>query len=629
MRRCFLIPKIDFEVEWLRQNLHPGDCILPLGLSPFAQLKNLLPDVHSVDDWIPYAEIRRLASRAYEVNQVFAAESCRGAVFEGYDWPRICSYMQDYFFRDVLLAEVLSLRLKADFENIIWVGNASQEPCLMLPTANVFASTLSFYLGNHFEVLNPPGQMAQAMTRVYLKIRNGARLFRKKVVFGKRVSLPGCHIAAIFPPTEEWERFSEALADLHREFGEQFQLWSLGRVSRRMREWTKKEGIQVVWVPYPDKVGNEVASFFGEHWKHWLSEGRRRFAVKVNCPVLASRNLQYHFEFYFLSIWPRTAAYARVLERYLKRAEARWLIGSTNPTVSYLFPYEVARKLGIQSIALPHGYVQVDDCRIYSSFLACRNKFERGHFRRAFPADTQILYCRNAANELSYLPRKEKQFYTDQKKRVLILTCDPDIPEALMSTVDRRAFINSFTQLVDYPDDLADFEFLIKSHPRFNLSTLFLSLGIRSDHVTILDADVSLLDLLEKAWAVAMFNYFGSAAVLAIRAEKPILFLNSAGLFLPPGEEWLAFPAGEVVEDIPSFWSLLRRLKGSPAFYRELQGRCQRFKAEQLEIVEQTLPQRVRESEGRQAFPRAKETSQPTLPLRRTLISEPTRVIPD
>jgi hypothetical protein len=198
-----------------------------------------------------------------------------------------------------------------------------------------------------------------------------------------------------------------------------------------------------------------------------------------------------------------------------------------------------------------------------------------------------------------------------------------------MSTVDRRAFINSFTQLVDYPDDLADFEFLIKSHPRFNLSTLFLSLGIRSDHVTILDADVSLLDLLEKAWAVAMFNYFGSAAVLAIRAEKPILFLNSAGLFLPPGEEWLAFPAGEVVEDIPSFWSLLRRLKGSPAFYRELQGRCQRFKAEQLEIVEQTLPQRVRESEGRQAFPRAKETSQPTLPLRRTLISEPTRVIPD
>jgi len=59
-------------------------------------------------------------------------------MFDGYDWPRICRSMQDYFFRDILLAEALSISLKQDgFDRILWVGNSTQEPTLVLPTANV------------------------------------------------------------------------------------------------------------------------------------------------------------------------------------------------------------------------------------------------------------------------------------------------------------------------------------------------------------------------------------------------------------------------------------------------------------------------------------------------------------
>jgi hypothetical protein len=108
----------------------------------------------------------------------------------------------------------------------------------------------------------------------------------------------------------------------------------------------------------------------------------------------------------------------------------------------------------------------------------------------------------------------------------------------------------------------------------------------------------------EKSWAVVMFNYFGSAVVPPILAEKPILFLNSAGLFWPL-TDWFSFPAGEVVEDMAGLWSHLRRLKECPDFYREMQDKCRRFKAENLRPADKTLGQTLRalEREGPLDFP--------------------------
>jgi hypothetical protein len=607
MKRCVLIPKINFKISWLKEHLQPEDTVLPLTLSTFMSLRDLLPRVSAVEEWIPYADIRRLAFRAHEINQAFSADSCQSATFEGYDWPRICWNMQDSFFRDILLAEALAFSLKKkSFEQIVWVGNPTYEPYLVSPTSNVVASTFRVCLGNRFEVLSVPYQTQfDVFVRYGLKIQNGFQLFKKKVVFSRRIDIPKCHVIAISSPPEEWMRFSEALIELHREYGENFQFWSVGRASKGLREWANTEGIRDVWVPYPDRVGKEVLGFFKEHWDKWQSGNRRRFAERVGCPAMASDELKYHFYFYFMRIWPRMAEYARVLESYLKMAEPKWLIGSTSPTTPHLFPYNVASKLGISTIAVSHGYVHMGDSRIESSFLACRNRFERAHFVRSFPDERQVLYCSNAGDELSYRVNNKRIFYGDEKKLVVILTCDPDVTETFMSMADRISFIKSFEQLTDPPEDLADLEFVIKSHPRSDLSSFFQHLHFPAN-MRIVDPKASLFELTKRAWAIAMFNHFGSATVHAIRAEKPMLFLNSAGLFWPH-TEWLAFPAGEVVGDVSSIWNLLRRLKKSPQFYQQLREKCQKFKLGDLYPAEMTLAQQLRATEAGEAILNTKQ----------------------
>jgi len=589
-------------MSWLKGQLQPEDTLLPLTLNTFVSLKDLFPRVESVEDRVPYAEIWRLASRSCEINQSFSAESCQGATFDGYDWPRICCAMQDYFFRDILLAEAISASLRTGgFDRILWVGYPGRDPFLVSPTSNVMASALSFYLKDRFDVLRPPHRVwAPVIGRCHEKMRNGVRLLRKKMTFSRGIQISRCQVIAIFPPTEEWVRFSEALTELHREYGKAFQLWSVGLYSANMETWASKEGVEIVWVPYPDRVGKEVMSFFRRRWNRWCAGGRQKFAETVGCPVLASEELEYHFKFYFTSVWPRTAEYARILEKYLCIASPEWLVGSTNPIAPQLFPYNVASKLGIRSIAMPHGYVQVGDARIESTLLACRNRFERAHFVRSFPDENRVLYCRNAGNELSYQVKDEKGCSAGQKKMVALLTSDPDVSDAFMSMADRRSFIQAFEQLADLPEDLADLEFVVKSHPRWDLSAFFRSLRFPAN-MRVVDPKASLVELTKRAWAIVMFNHFGSATVHAIRSEKPILFLNSAGLFWPH-TEWLAFPAGEVVEDVPSLLNLLRRLKGSTSLYQELLHRCQRFKAEHLGPVETTVGQCMRMLEEREVY---------------------------
>ena len=599
MRKCFLIPKVDFEVSWLKSHLQPGDRVLPLGLAPYTTLQNLLPNVDHLEAWVPFQESRRLAMRAYELNQAFAGEAMRGAVREGYDWPGICINNQDYFFRDILLAEALSLALtQSGMEEVVWVGKPSPVPIVALPTSKAVGRTTQFYLGNRFQVLTPPRSLFSTSCIPYgEKIVNAGRLLRKRILLSEKRKVRECRVVAVFPSTGEWQRFSQPLLELHREFGDGFQLWSLGLAPKSLNEWAASERIPVVWVPYPDREAEGDLRFFESHWKRWQAEGRSRLAREFDCPVLASDLLQFHFRFHFTRVWPRMAEYARVLERYLTRAKARFVVGSTNPAPSQLFPFHVASKLGIPSIALPHGYVQNGDSKIGSSLIACRNRFERLHFVRSFPEDRQVRLCSNAADDLSYSRQPFADSFPERQRVVAVLTADPEVPETLMAMADRKEFWAACSQLAQVPEDLADFHFIVKAHPRLSLSGFFQNLEIPCSRLSVLEPQTSLPHLLKRAWAVIMFNHFGSAAVHAIRAGKPIFFLNSAGLYWP-FTEWLSFPAGEVVQDVAAVWSLLRQLKSSPGFYDELSGRCRKFAAEFLQPPDKTLAQQIFSLEG-------------------------------
>ncbi len=203
-----------------------------------------------------------------------------------------------------------------------------------------------------------------------------------------------------------------------------------------------------------------------------------------------------------------------------------------------------------------------------------------------------MLYCGDAVNTLSYQVNGGERIDDGRKRIAEGSHVRPDHFGSFMPMADRGAFIQEFVRLADLAETQREFTFVIKSHPRWDLSALFQAIRFPSN-VTVLDPKGSVVDLTERAWVVVMFNHFGSAVVPAIETEKPLLFLHSAGVFWPR-TEWLSFPAGEVVEDVPSMLNVLVRLKDSPELYQQLRDKCRRFKLGYLRPSTDTLPIHIR-----------------------------------
>jgi hypothetical protein len=182
----------------------------------------------------------------------------------------------------------------------------------------------------------------------------------------------------------------------------------------------------------------------------------------------------------------------------------------------------------------------------------------------------------------------------DKTRMISILTAEPEAADCLMATANRHAFVDTLKGIVFPPEDLADLTFVIKSHPRSDISQwLRECMGSGVTNVRILDPSTSVMELLQTTWLTVICDHYGSVAVQAVLAEKPVIFLDSAAVFWPYTEK-LAFAAGRVVESTSGLWDLIRHLKASPEVYEELSEKCRRFKAEYLRPAERTLAARMR-----------------------------------
>ena len=614
MKKCWIIPQGDFPIDWVKRQVGPDDTILALTLSALAECRRNFQRVLSVEDLVPYEEIMTLAIRAHEINLEFARQSSRETTLDGYDWPLICWHMQQWFFRDVLLADRLAESLKAkEFDRIVWLGKPTPQKNRYVLTMDSVAEVMRVHWGENFEWLPLPIIFSNVKQHPFLKkIKNYYEHVLKKISFWERLP-PPCEVVAVWS-IREWERYTEAMEDLKRGFKDQFQVWVLsGKYPPRFKKWVKSAGIHPVRIAYPDVVDNDIRTFFDRRWEHWISKGRWDFAQAVSYPALAADELQGHFRYYFLKVWPHLAQWARKTEIYLLKTNPRWLIGSSNYPPEWIFPLYAGTKLGIPSIALPHSFVQYGDGTVQADFLACRNRFERMSFQRPFPDDRRVLFCHNAGNNLSYLCQPLDLQNGDHKKVIAVLTADPDYEGSLMPTADRRAFLEDFGKIYSLPPDLHGLNILIKSHPRGDVTPLLKNLFPNPPaHVVFANPLAPVNDLLVNAWVIVLANHYGGVVVQAVMSGKPLIFLDSAKSFWPYTEK-IAFAAGEVVEDMEGFWNLLRKLKDSPALYQELSDRCQTFKTTYLQPATQTLSQRIRELEVQQEFISGKDGVQPIL----------------
>jgi hypothetical protein len=463
---------------------------------------------------------------------------------------------------------------------------------------NAVAATMGYDLGGRFEILRPSGSLGRTVLRNSLaRLDRGLKLLGKRF-FYREPQVSPCRVVAVFS-INEWERYTEAFVDLARFYGRKFQLWALGAgLPRPLTEWAESKGILIKTVSYPNKVDQDIMGFFERKWKDWKDKNSQVFSQTVGLPIFGAETLQYHFEFFFLKIWPRLAQWARKLEGSLRKAQPDWLIATSSYPPEWAFPHHVAAKLDIRSIALPHSYVQYGDGIIASKYLACRNRFERATFLKPFPNNSNVLYCQNAGNHFSYTPRRPQPISAPEGERVAaLLTASLDYGGSLMPTADRLAFSKALLELGQASIRLPGVHLVLKSHPRGDITALLQEALGGVPQVMILDASASLDRLLARSWVVVLFNHYGGVLVPAILTGKPIVFVDSARFFWPETEP-RAFSAGEVVADMEGFWQVMNRLKDSPTFYQELVERGRRFVAEYLPIPKEGLSEKMRSLEA-------------------------------
>ena len=223
---------------------------------------------------------------------------------------------------------------------------------MYLPTFDAVAIVIQSHFKQRFEVVSPPRRIAEGSIGDFRKkVRFGLEQIYKHTLY-REPQITRCQVVAIWS-INEWDRYTDAMSELVQEFGDQFQLWVLGaQYPNRLKEWARIAGFVPVTVSFPDTIEKNIIHFFRESWEYWVTKGRQSFAARINQPIFDADQLQYHFKFHFLKIWPSLAQWAKKLERYLQMAAPSWLIGSSNYPPEWAFPHYVANKLVIPSIAL-------------------------------------------------------------------------------------------------------------------------------------------------------------------------------------------------------------------------------------------------------------------------------------
>lgn len=587
MGEVWIVPDAHPDVGWLKGELPQGATVLALNIHALVACGALGGRVTSVEDWVPYGEITALADRAVQANSAFGALACGGERWNGYDLPAIAWQEQAHFFRDVLLAERLGHALMdAGVARVVWAGAVGTSAVRYAPTYDAVAALLRAILGRRFVT-----QFRNEKRREDLLEKQRARVALRMAVVKRdltqRMKLPPrAKVVACFSG-KEWARYTDAYADLAARHGAQFQFWSMGLPPPEFHAWAGAHGTELYRVGYPDRVQKGITSFFDAQWRAWVNGRRGQLADAVGCEWLGTGLFDFHFRPTFTGIWTHLAEWTRTLERFFAAAEPQWVVASSDHVPSWSLPRYVALKLGVRTVALPHTYVPEGDAPIVSDYVACRNRLAAEILVPHQAAKPQAWLVRNAANALSYTSAGELALKASPR-RVAMLVSDEDTEGTLMAKINRRAFLETFAELLKPPADVSAFQFVYKSHPRADVTMLLQGMTPLSENVIVLEPQRSVTDLIASAWLVVLVNYFGSASLEAALLGKPMLVLDTAGNYYP-GRSRLPLESGEVIETVSKFWETLCELSAVPERYTGLRAKGQAFAERWLGVPTELL----------------------------------------
>ncbi len=597
MSRCVVIA--DRSPEPSQEEIRSADLVIPLFLDSLPSLDSLGERVSFPTELIPASRARALADRALRDRDLFLERACAGETLDDLDVPAIFATDELLVvFREILFGQELGRILsERGIEKVSWVAATSTAGGTV---AEDCRRALAASLGPEIELVETRGASARRREQPLLeKLSYPLRRLRNRLQSISGSDLGDGRWVAVFPGGH-WQRFRSTLQDLAAYGSSPFQLWYLGRAGADLRKWSREVGIRLVNLPYPGSVDSDIEAFFDRHRNRWRGEGLEALAREIDCPVLQRPEVAARLDLYFDLTFRRTAQWARALRAAVQRAEPELVVGSAAFTYTTAMPFHVTKAAGVPSLALSHTQVSGDHSPVVSTYLACRNPFEREGFRRSFPDDSRALICENASDVLTYEVTTDAEVPAGRGERIVaLLTAAPHFHLFAMPLHECGECFRTLRALSAPPDDLREFDLVWKSHPRFDLSTLLHDVDL-APNVRIYPASASVSKLIAESWICILVNHFGGVAVDVATAGKPLLFLDSAGYYYPRVEP-STLEAMERVGGVDELWAEVRALARDESRYRSLARKSRSFRDRRLAARHGSLPEALEEALGRRA----------------------------
>ncbi len=542
-------------------------------------------------DLVPTPTLHRLADQALECRERFLQLAAGSVDLEQDD--DLTMFRGDdllILWREILYGQALADAIRQrGWRRVLWQPSADSNGTAR---AEVLGRSLEAALGDDIHWQPLPGAAAQGATgarhRVGRRIGNLYRKTRNRLERQWRRPPKAGRCLAIFS-TSQWQRFLSAFDDLQEGYGSDLCFWYLGRLERSVVEALGRRRIDLSQVPMPPVVEADIEVLFSRRLQHWRDHGRHQLAEEMACPAVASAPLEGLFETYFRFTFPRACQWKRELEANLRRSSVELVVGSAAFTHTSAMPLLAAQRLGIPSLALSHTYISGDHSPVAASYLACRNNFERQGFARAFPKDARIVRCHNASDTLSYaIDDAQPPILPAKGRRIALLTASPQFHLFAMPLHQLGPWNDTLTALCQPPPDLADLEWVLKFHPRFDL-TPHLETLTPGSNVTVYPAKASVHELLADCWLAVLVNHYGGVGVDARLLGVPVVFLDSASYYYPHTDpESLG---AERLESPEALWQFVRRLVQEPERYDALQQHNKSLVDASLRSAEMSLSQ--------------------------------------
>lgn len=534
-----------------------------------------------IEDWFEKGEMRHLAVESLRVERSWFESARTLFTHEGICWPLFDHQAMFWFWRDVLLATVLMERFKkGGGMDLVCLTPAGKEATVFYDKTETWKSIFR----NFHEKIDErpflfPKCLSLSQETFNRKDRKSEMLYARdaSVIKTKKVRMASSGTVFLALNPHESDRFTCIVDQLREPFKQALKVIILSNDLRTAGNLEQEWMIPVQCLP---EIVNTDVSLQLKFWR-----GLEKLIKKPahNDPIfeLPLKNLKFHFEYYCLNRWPSLAAQLRQWITIWKEERPRAVIVSQLTDAEAQLPAEAARRLGIETFAIPHGgfylgdEVQVSKHNLYSF------KTHKYHLMQGGLAAKRICACKGivAQNEYRTMSVENAGDRHDPGKwNVLVLSSMTTIDGVLMPLVSPRSQVDAFRTLNHPPPEIAArLNIRFKVHPGWPDMDALEMAGIDMGK-TVLPKETNLHDMLPLYDLIVDLNVgSGTAAIHALRHNKPVLFFWPADINFGHWYEQILLKAGNRIRNPKVLWTTISRFFMDHDFNMKLRNKAARF----------------------------------------------------